>query len=768
MELKTRVKNKIDTEAAWTASNIVPLLGEIIVYEPDSNYGYPRFKIGDGTSTVNELTFIDKNYITDTKLSASLNELSSQLNKNIDLVQDELDNLSTSITNVPIKLDTGETLGTLYGPENISDITIPTIAGPTGPTGATGAQGVVGPTGPTGATGATGNTGAVGPTGPTGATGNVGAVGPTGPTGATGALGPTGPAGQDGATGAVGPTGPTGPQGTATRLSSQSIRIWSTDPGCYILDYTGNKTIYYSGAANNSSYTVRDTGGESILFVYSSGTGSSTKKSWVLFHNMGSSSGDSTIVYGETSSTSGSYDSRHLDYIPTSNISSRVLPGGGTAGQVLTKDSSSLYDVSWKTIDLTQGPTGPTGSTGPTGPTGATGSPGTDGDNGYTWVPSVSTSGQITWSSAQAGPGTTPTARNIKGPTGPTGNTGPTGPTGARGLTGPTGPTGAGNGIIEISGNSNVHVEDLEPGVYHIARGTTLFNIYSGSRSQYINTPAILFTSGQNSNFCVFGNGPGGGSTDDIYILYGIAGMSLNTKSVKDIGDAIASLSKLDTTQVRQISNLDNYYDIWYTTEVGGTKSDGGSFSDTLDSGQHFYLPIKAGSGMQIINEGTALRLEATSQEEDTIKWMNPFYVSYSLSNYASANINTNSANLQNANIESIMVKLVPSTTSSSSGAQINYGRIYEIPIDKLLNIIMNGRTFSGSSYYLLFFGSPTNTNLKITYDDNIGMIYSNGTFNYSITVQCNYANRYNNCNYIQVTYGIKYKGMENESTGAY
>lgn len=76
------------------------------------------------------------------------------------------------------------------------------------------------------------------------------------------------------------------------------------------------------------------------------------------------------------------------------------------------------------------------------GPTGPTGEPGADGDNGYTWIPSVATNGQITWTSTQAGPGATPTARNIRGPQGIQGVQGPTGATGQRGATGAMGPTG--------------------------------------------------------------------------------------------------------------------------------------------------------------------------------------------------------------------------------------------------------------------------------------------------------------------------------------
>jgi hypothetical protein len=51
---------KHDTEENWVkATGFTPLPGEIIVYDADSNYSYPRIKIGDGTKNVNILPFID-------------------------------------------------------------------------------------------------------------------------------------------------------------------------------------------------------------------------------------------------------------------------------------------------------------------------------------------------------------------------------------------------------------------------------------------------------------------------------------------------------------------------------------------------------------------------------------------------------------------------------------------------------------------------------------------------------------------------------------
>lgn len=58
--LKTRVVLKHDTEANWNkATTFVPKKGEVIIYDPDSNYSYSRQKIGDGTKTIVNLPFSD-------------------------------------------------------------------------------------------------------------------------------------------------------------------------------------------------------------------------------------------------------------------------------------------------------------------------------------------------------------------------------------------------------------------------------------------------------------------------------------------------------------------------------------------------------------------------------------------------------------------------------------------------------------------------------------------------------------------------------------
>ena len=57
--LNTRIVNKHDTQENWDkAENFIPKIGEIIVYDTDSNYSYPRIKIGNASNNVKTLPFV--------------------------------------------------------------------------------------------------------------------------------------------------------------------------------------------------------------------------------------------------------------------------------------------------------------------------------------------------------------------------------------------------------------------------------------------------------------------------------------------------------------------------------------------------------------------------------------------------------------------------------------------------------------------------------------------------------------------------------------
>lgn len=160
--IKTRIKNKHDTEANWAlAENFKPYAGEVIVYDVDANHAYPRFKVGDGVTVVANLPFstdVLTNYVTETELASALNETTSAINKNIATIDDEVathvaaTNNPHQVTKAQVNLGNVDNVrqysasnpppyGTLTFTGAVEDsftastsktIEIPTIAGPTG------------------------------------------------------------------------------------------------------------------------------------------------------------------------------------------------------------------------------------------------------------------------------------------------------------------------------------------------------------------------------------------------------------------------------------------------------------------------------------------------------------------------------------------------------------------------------------------------------------------------------------------------------------
>ena len=56
----TRIQSKVDTTSNWSkASSFVPKNGEIIIYSDGGGTGQPKMKVGDGSTTVGNLKFID-------------------------------------------------------------------------------------------------------------------------------------------------------------------------------------------------------------------------------------------------------------------------------------------------------------------------------------------------------------------------------------------------------------------------------------------------------------------------------------------------------------------------------------------------------------------------------------------------------------------------------------------------------------------------------------------------------------------------------------
>ena len=56
--MKARISNLAKTAEEWLKLNFTPMLGELIIYLPDSEHKYSRIKIGDGKTILQDLPFI--------------------------------------------------------------------------------------------------------------------------------------------------------------------------------------------------------------------------------------------------------------------------------------------------------------------------------------------------------------------------------------------------------------------------------------------------------------------------------------------------------------------------------------------------------------------------------------------------------------------------------------------------------------------------------------------------------------------------------------
>lgn len=121
--IKVRHIQKHDTEENWNkAVNFIPKQGEIIIYDVDSNYSYERMKVGDGTTLVSSLPFIDaqkqdKLTFDDIPTEGSTNPVTSGGIKEyiIEATSDDIDNWidslnSTSATSVAGEATVGDAI----------------------------------------------------------------------------------------------------------------------------------------------------------------------------------------------------------------------------------------------------------------------------------------------------------------------------------------------------------------------------------------------------------------------------------------------------------------------------------------------------------------------------------------------------------------------------------------------------------------------------------------------------------------------------------
>ena len=115
----TRIIHKHDIEANWNkAVNFIPMQGEIIVYDIDEIYNYERVKIGDGTTKINDLPFID--------IQADWNQSDSTRtdfikNKPVEMTEDDAFNMLVELSViVPVVNEDGA----IYTDENGAILTI--------------------------------------------------------------------------------------------------------------------------------------------------------------------------------------------------------------------------------------------------------------------------------------------------------------------------------------------------------------------------------------------------------------------------------------------------------------------------------------------------------------------------------------------------------------------------------------------------------------------------------------------------------------------
>lgn len=127
-------------------------------------------------------------------------------------------------------------------------------------------------------------------------------------------------------------------------LSQQYIRIWDLDEGMYQLTYAGTKYIYYNGSANTTTATINNSIGKCFLFVTSY---SDTSKGWECHWNNASYN---YVFIGRTTSSTGSYSSKQLNNIPSSEVVGPVYTSSQYAvGYYISHTSapSSLNSVTY-------------------------------------------------------------------------------------------------------------------------------------------------------------------------------------------------------------------------------------------------------------------------------------------------------------------------------------------------------------------------------------------------------------------------------------
>lgn len=74
--MRARISLLHNTEAGWNARpDFKPFAGEVIVFDPDTQFSYPRIKIGDGKTLLKDLPFSIDSAIVDVLTKTRFNEI---------------------------------------------------------------------------------------------------------------------------------------------------------------------------------------------------------------------------------------------------------------------------------------------------------------------------------------------------------------------------------------------------------------------------------------------------------------------------------------------------------------------------------------------------------------------------------------------------------------------------------------------------------------------------------------------------------------------
>lgn len=410
--------------------------------------------------------------------------------------------------------------------------------GPQGPKGDTGDTGPQGPKGPQGEQGVKGDTGAVGPQGPQGEQGIQGPKGDTGSgfrvlgyyaskaaldaakkatavagdaygvgtgepydiyifdgvtnafvdngplqgakgdKGDTGAQGPAGPAGADGAPGKDGETGPQGPKG---------------EDGAPGKDGT-------NGTNGKDGVTFTPSVSDAGLLSWTNDGGKTNPKSVNIKGPKGDPGADGAPGKDGDTGPQGPKGDPGADgkdgangATPTIGSNSNWFIGTTDTGKPSRGEKGDPGDTG------PQGPKGDPGADGKdggTGPQGPQGNPGVDGKDGTTFTPSVSASGDLSWTND--GGKDNPATVNLKGPKGDTGPQGPQGEQGKQGPQGPAGPVNIPATTAILKGNGSGGIVAATAGTDYMAVPTarkvtlTVAGWNSSTNQQTVSVSGVL------------------------------------------------------------------------------------------------------------------------------------------------------------------------------------------------------------------------------------------------------------------------------------